>query len=64
MVFPPYLPELPSNLWKLFSHLHWSYGGPEVTAGVYLAVGVTATVDDERVGRGVAEEIGCEVGEG
>jgi hypothetical protein len=63
VVFPPYLPKLPSHLWKFFGHLQGIGGGPEVTAGVYLAVGVTASVD-ERVGRGVGEEIGCEVGVG
>jgi hypothetical protein len=38
-------------------------GGPGLTTGVYPAVGETARVE-ERVGRGVGDAAGCDVGLG
>jgi hypothetical protein len=58
----PAIPPIPAAA-EACQTLQGSGGGPEVTAGVYLAVGVTANVD-ERVGRGVGETAGCGVGLG
>ena len=61
-IFPAFPPA--SLAVEASQTLQGSCGGPEVTTGVYLAVGVTARVEDERVGRGVGDTAGCGVGLG
>jgi hypothetical protein len=55
--------KFPGSLEPLlaFYFIQGSVGGPVVPEGVYIAVGVTARVE-ERVGLGVGETTGCGVG--